>query len=200
MMKPENARPRNHVKLIVAGGLLAVLAIGYFVLAGPHASEVSTNAHSAHSDGMSPREPGQSAFATIAEIVALLDADPQTDWTKVDIGALREHLVDMDRLTLGATASATIVDNTASYRITGSGDVLRAIQAMVPAHGRELDSLDGWQVSTETTSDGAVLAVTVEDPSEIERIRALGFFGLMTIGSHHQPHHLAMARGTMSGH
>src|SRR5438046_3161300 len=42
-----------------------------------------------------PREPGQSAFAAIQEIVALLEADPGTDWTKVDIEALRRHLVDM---------------------------------------------------------------------------------------------------------
>lgn len=199
-MNPDNPRPRNHVTLILAGVLLAVLAIGYFVLSGPHASEVSPNGHLAHSDGTTPREPGQSAFAAIAEIVALLDADPETDWSRVDIGALREHLVDMDRLTLGATASASIVDNTATFRVSGSGDVLRAIKAMVPAHGRELDNLDGWQVRTEATSDGVLLAITVDDPSEIVRIQALGFFGLITLGSHHQPHHLAMARGTMTGH
>lgn len=199
-MNPDNPRPRHHVALITAGVLLAVLAIGYLVLAGPHTSETSENSHMAHSEGTVPREPGQSAFAAIAEIVALLDADPETDWSKVDIGALRAHLVDMDRLTLGATASASTVDNTVTFRVSGSGEVLRAIQAMVPAHGRELDGLDGWQVSTQTTSDGVLLAINVDDPSEIERIRALGFFGLMTIGSHHQPHHLSMARGTMKGH
>ncbi|MEQ8479936.1 MAG: hypothetical protein RIC18_04695 [Hoeflea sp.] len=199
-MPPANPRRRHHVKLITAGALLAVLAIGYFVFAGPHASEISSNGHMAHSEATAPREPGQSAFAAVAEIVALLDADPQTDWSKVDIGALRAHLVDMDRLMLDATARATIAGNTATFRVSGSGEVLRAIQAMVPAHGRELDNLVGWQVSSETTSDGALLAITVDNPSEIERIRALGFFGLMTIGSHHQPHHLAMARGTMTEH
>ncbi len=43
-----------------------------------------------------PKEPGQGAFATIAEIVALLTSDPKTDWSKVDIAGLREHLIDMD--------------------------------------------------------------------------------------------------------
>ncbi|WP_420408975.1 hypothetical protein [Hoeflea sp.] len=199
-MNTENPRPRNHLKLILGALLVAVLAIGYFVLAGPHASDVSPNAHTAHSEGATPREPGQSAFAAIAEIVAMLDADPDTDWSKVDIGALRAHLVDMDRLTLGASAREVTAGNTVTFRISGTGGVLRAIHAMVPAHGLELDRLEDWQVSTETTDDGAILAITADDPSEIERIRALGFFGLMALGSHHQPHHLAMARGTMEGH
>ena len=32
-------------------------------------------------------EAGQIAFAAIQEIVAILEADPQTDWSKVDIDA-----------------------------------------------------------------------------------------------------------------
>lgn len=36
-------------------------------------------------------EGGQSAFAGITEIVALLDADPTTDWATADIEALWQH-------------------------------------------------------------------------------------------------------------
>lgn len=36
-----------------------------------------------------PTRAGQEAFATIAEIVRLLDADSTTDWSKVDLEALR---------------------------------------------------------------------------------------------------------------
>ena len=42
------------------------------------------------SGGVVPSEPGQSAFAAIQEIVAMLDSDPETDWSKVDIEALRQ--------------------------------------------------------------------------------------------------------------
>ncbi len=49
-----------------------------------------------------PREPGQSAFAAIQEIVAILEADPETDWSRVNIEALRNHLADMDNVTLRA--------------------------------------------------------------------------------------------------
>jgi hypothetical protein len=35
----------------------------------------------------------------------------------------------------------------------------------------------------------------------VARIRGLGFIGLLVQGAHHQPHHLAMAKGEkMPGH
>jgi hypothetical protein len=52
------------------------------------------------SEAGSPTQPGQSAFAAIQEIVGILDADPKTDWSKVDIEALRQHLIDMNNVTL----------------------------------------------------------------------------------------------------
>ena len=42
-----------------------------------------------------PTMPGQDAFGAIQETVSLLEADPATDWSKVNIAALREHLIDM---------------------------------------------------------------------------------------------------------
>ncbi|MCP6769380.1 hypothetical protein NL529_31490, partial [Klebsiella pneumoniae] len=50
-------------------------------------------------DAVAPTHPGQEAFGTIQEIVRILEADPATDWSKVNIGALREHLIDMDEVT-----------------------------------------------------------------------------------------------------
>ena len=47
-------------------------------------------------------EGGQGAFAAIAEVVALLDADPATDWSRVDIEGLRQHLIDMGNVTMRA--------------------------------------------------------------------------------------------------
>src|SRR5437773_2745413 len=43
---------------------------------------------------------------------------------------------------------------------------------------------------------GAVgLTVTSNRPKEVQHIRGLGFVGILVSGSHHQPHHLAMAKG-----
>ena len=43
-----------------------------------------------------PTAPGQAAFGAAQEIVRMLLADPMTNWSKVDIDALRQHLIDMN--------------------------------------------------------------------------------------------------------
>lgn len=187
--------------------VIAVLAISagaiplYHWIDASHAAPNAAPNHSAHAlhgGRAMPQEGGQSAFAAISEIVGLLDADPDTDWAKVDIAALREHLVDMNNLILGAEASPVVEGNTIEFRITGEGKVLRAIQAMVPAHAAELNGTGPWELVAETVPDGAVLTVKARTPEDLAKARALGFFGLMATGSHHQPHHLAMATGQMA--
>jgi len=147
-----------------------------------------------------PREAGQSAFAAIAEIVAILNADPNTDWSKVNISALRQHLVDMNELTLNATAKQTQTDDAVNFTITGTGKTLRAIQTMVIAHSAELAKIDGWNVAARKIVDGAVLTISSHEKAKLVKINALGFFGVMALGSHHQPHHFGMATGQMHHH
>jgi hypothetical protein len=142
-----------------------------------------------------PTEAGQGAFAAIAEIVALLDADPDTDWSKVDVAALREHLVDMNELILNAVAREEPIPGGLRSTITGEGRTLRAIRAMVPAHAAELAKIEGWQVEAAVQDEGARLTVTSTDPRQKTRIRGLGFFGLMATGAHHQAHHWAIVTG-----
>ena len=187
--------------------LIAVLAILAGALPVYHwisasnatsATGASHSAHALHGAKALPEQGGQSAFAAIAEIVDLLEADPETDWSKVDISALREHLVDMNSLMLEANATSTAEGDTIRFRITGEGGVLRAIQAMVPAHAAELNKTGPWTVEAEATPDGAMLAVKARTADDLEKAKALGFFGLMAKGSHHQPHHLAMATGMMN--
>ena len=142
-----------------------------------------------------PTEPGQSAFGAIAEIVEMLSNDPQTDWSKVDIDGLRRHLVDMNELTLNASAETSLIDNGIVFRITGDGRTLHAIQTMVPAHADELSRTTPWRVSVEITDSGAVMTILTDSPAELTKLKALGFFGVMATGSHHQMHHLQMALG-----
>jgi hypothetical protein len=149
----------------------------------------------AHAGSPQPTEAGQGAFAAIAEIVALLEADPKTDWSKVDIAALREHLVDMNALVLNAVAEEEPIPGGLRITVTGEGRTLRAIRSMVPAHAVELAKIDGWQVETAARDSGAMLSVTSADPQQEARIRGLGFFGLMATGAHHQAHHWAIATG-----
>ncbi len=66
---------------------------------------------------------------------------------------------------------------------------------MIPAHAATIDGRNGWSTRTEPLPNGMRLTVTASDPQEVRHIRGLGFIGLLTSGSHHQRHHLAMAKG-----
>jgi hypothetical protein len=144
-----------------------------------------------------PTMPGQDAFGAIQEIVRILEADSTTDWSKVNLEALRQHLIDMNEVTLRANAAPALIDGGLTISITGEGRTLGAIQRMIPDHAQELDQMNGWHARTETLPDGVRLTVTSSDPKEVAHIRGLGFIGLLVSGSHHQPHHLAMAKNEM---
>jgi hypothetical protein len=175
---------------------LSVLTIAATVSAAQTMDHAQHGAHQTQTSARAlPREAGQSAFAAIQEIVAMLSADPATDWSKVDIDALRNHLIDMDELTRNASAESLKTESGLTIRVTGQGRTLRAIQTMVPAHAAELDKIAGWSVKAEIADDGATMTVAGSDPAEIRKIQALGFFGLMATGAHHQEHHWSMATG-----
>lgn len=142
-----------------------------------------------------PAEPGQGAFAAIGEIVAILMADPATDWSKVDVEALRQHLIDMDNVTLRAVVATENTDSGARFLATSTDPaVAGSIRRMVTAHAATMTGSGGWTMIAEDLPNGAALTVT---GSDADRIRALGFIGVMTVGMHHQAHHLAIARGGM---
>jgi len=148
-----------------------------------------------HAAATTPALPGQDAFGAIQEVVRILDADPKTDWSKVDLEALRQHLIDMHEVTLKADADAKPIDGGLEVTITGTGRTLVAIQRMIPAWVKTMNGQHGWSANATTLPNGELLTVTATDPKEIQHIRGLGFIGLLASGSMHQPHHLAMAKG-----
>ena len=147
-----------------------------------------------------PIEPGQGAFASVAEIVAMLTNDPATDWDKVDINALREHLIDMDELILKASATTKVHADKIVFTVTGTGRTLQAIRTMVPAHSGVLDKTTAWNVVGEATDTGAIMTISSKNQIALKVVKALGFYGVMATGAHHQPHHLAMAKGDSHVH
>jgi hypothetical protein len=138
---------------------------------------------------------GQDAFGAIQEIVQILDADPNTDWSKVDLEALRQHLIDMNEVTLRADADPKQIDGGLEIAVTGSGRTLIAVQRMVPAWAQTMNGHQEWSTKAAPLPNGELLTVTAADPKEVQHIRGLGFIGLLVSGSMHQPHHLAMAKG-----
>ncbi len=152
-------------------------------------------AQHAHHGTDGPTETGQSAFAAIAEIVQILSDDPDTDWAKVNIQALRDHLVDMELVTTEADVRSESEGRIVEFHVSGTGDVANAIERMALAHSPMLEMATAWVVSAAPSANGATMRIEVDTDHELARVRGLGFFGVMTIGAHHQAHHLQMALG-----
>ena len=140
-------------------------------------------------------EGGQSAFAAIAQIVEVLNADPATDWSKANIKALRQHLIDMDNVTLRAMVAAEPTPTGANFTVTSNDPAVQAsIRRTVLAHATTMNGANGWTLAARETAGGAVLDVSGAEP-DAARINGLGFIGMLTLGTHHQAHHLMIAKG-----
>ena len=151
-----------------------------------------TPAPAAHA-AAAPTQTGQAAFAAIQEIVGILEADPNTDWTKVDIDALRQHLVDMDHVTLFAHVNNVALDDGFRFEATGAGAVRDSIRRMLAAHAATMNGENGWRYESAEIENGASLTVHAP-PADKAKLHGLGLFGVLTLGMHHQMHHLMIAR------
>jgi hypothetical protein len=174
-----------------------------FVLMMALGCATALGAQPTHTAGMhdrtGPSQGGQAAFAAIAEVVAILEADSSTDWSGVDVERLRQHLIDMDEVTLNAIVTRQPISGGAVFEVTGQGRTVAAIHRVAAAHAAQGDG--GLQYAVQEIPGGSRVTVTGPTPAAERRIRALGFIGLLTLGGHHGPHHLALARGEMpAGH
>ncbi|MDF2118581.1 hypothetical protein PY365_23690 [Roseiarcaceae bacterium H3SJ34-1] len=139
-------------------------------------------------------QPGQGAFAAIQEIVGILEADPGTDWSKVNIEGLRQHLIDMDNVTLRADVKSETMDGGIRFVVTGAEAVRNSIRRMVMAHSAAMNGIDGWRFEAAEIEGGATLSVQAP-AKDLDKLRGLGFLGVLTRGMHHQDHHMMIARG-----
>jgi hypothetical protein len=147
--------------------------------------------------GPKPTSPGNAAFGTISEIVHMLDADPKTDWSKVNIEALRQHLIDMDLVLMTSSVKQRNVPGGVELEVSGTGATTAAIRRMAVNHTRMLDGTQ-YKATASEIAGGSKLVITATDQNDVAavaRIRGLGFAGLFTEGDHHATHHLMLARG-----
>lgn len=172
------------------------------------AMDHGTMDHAAHLAAMKgcqplPTMPGQAAYAAIGEVVRLLKTDPTTDWSRVNIEALRQHLIDMDDVTMHAAVRQRNVAGGAEMDVTGTGRTAAAIQRMVTNHAMMLGQGSDYRTAAVTIPNGVRLTVTARNGADsrmVAQIRGLGFAGLLTEGDHHASHHLALARGDADPH
>jgi hypothetical protein len=169
------------------------------VLWAPHASaQMAGHEHAQEQAQAMPTEAGQATFAAIAEIVSMLQSDPSTDWSQVDIAALREHLVDMDRVFTGVQVDEQPVEGGVEITVTGSADDVASARRMVNAHAammRSMGEMGDSELAVDDRGDALVLTWTTSDPDQVAKLRGLGFFGFLAQGDHHRHHHLMIATG-----
>ena len=191
----------RHPSIHLTGFVLAATAIA--IVPARAQSGMDHSKHGAAASATTAAPGGQDAYAAIAAIVAMLEADSTTDWSKVNIEALRQHLLVMNDVTLGARAVQTPVTGGARMDVTGEGRVAESIRAMLHAHAPELERMGLYRATVEDIPRGARLTVTATDGRDaktVAKIRALGFMGLLTLGAHHAEHHIALARGEAMSH
>jgi hypothetical protein len=164
-----------------------------------HAPKSSHEPGGAHSDRL--LEPGQAIFGALSETLERLEADPATDWTRVDLDALREHLVQMDLLFGEARVSREPLPDGLRFVVRGSDEVLEAASAIGPMHAQMLRAtVPSWQIGVEARAEDVVFEVRSSELAQQVKIRALGFAGLLTLGAHHADHHWQMATGGAAHH
>ncbi|MBY6154682.1 hypothetical protein KUV47_15780 [Vannielia litorea] len=145
-----------------------------------------------HAMPSAPSLPGDDVFGAIAEIVALLAADPDTDWNRVKLNDLREHLLDMETAARGPLPEQRFIATGIEIDVPRS---LASVGRLVSAHAPVLENETGWSSRVIEDSDGLIWRVEAEAAGDVPRVHALGFLGLLATGAHHQAHHLAMAKG-----
>ena len=64
---------------------------------------------------------------------------------------------------------------------------------MTAAHAATMNGVDGWKFEVAEIEGGASLAVHAP-AKDADKLRGLGFLGVLTLGMHHQIHHLMIAR------
>jgi hypothetical protein len=143
--------------------------------------------------------PGNDVFGTIQEVVKELEADPDTDWSEVNLEALRQHLLDMKAFIEEVEVlSKEPVANGVRIRVRPTGKrATGALKRLFSMHPAMLKKEKGWNMQTTRKGQEWTISCTTSKESEVEKIRGLGYIGLLTEGAHHQRHHWMIATGNM---
>ena len=159
------------------------------------------HAHSSTQPGVLTA-PGNDAFGAIQEVVNKLMSDPKTDWKRVNLEALRQHLVDMANTTLYVdVVEQKPIKNGITFTVKpATPGASASLDRTMSAHSKILEQETGWTFRSKKQNDGWSVDVTGSKPDEVVKIQGLGYIGIMALGNHHQPHHWQMATGSNPHH
>ena len=183
--------PSRH-SVFVLGAAISIMNPAY--------SETQVPAeHAAHGSAQSAMltAPGNDAFGAIQEVVNKLMSDPRTDWGRVNLEALRQHLVDMANTTLYVdVVEQKPIKNGITFTVKPAvPGAAASLDRTMSAHSEVLRQETGWALHAKKLGSGWRVDVTSPRPDEVVKIQGLGYIGIMALGNHHQPHHWQMATG-----
>jgi hypothetical protein len=170
---------------------------GIVAFAADEHSSMINHKHKADSSEKILTEAGNDAFGTIQEVIRRLNSDPNTDWTKVNLEALRLHLMDMNDMTLNVEViSQKPIHNGLEVIIRPTTDrAALALDKVFKAHLLQFKKDTGWNMKVVKNNGQYTILTTSDNTKDEAKIRGLGYIGLMVYGDHHQRHHWAMATG-----
>jgi hypothetical protein len=141
-------------------------------------------------------ESGTDPFATLQEVITALEANTSTNWEKVNIEALRLHLVEMQDMTINVDVKHQYIDNGFQAVVTPTTNrAVKSLTRVLSGHPAQMKAETGWDMQVSNNDDIFTLTVVSKKAHEVAKIRGLGYIGVMSYGNHHQPHHWAMASG-----
>ena len=141
-------------------------------------------------------ESGTDPFATLQEVIAALESNTNTNWEKVNIEALRLHLVEMQDMTINVDVKQQHIDNGFQAVVSPTtSNAVKSLTRVLSGHPAQMKAETGWDMQVQINNSVFTLTVTTDNAKDVAKIRGLGYIGVMAYGNHHQPHHWAMASG-----
>ncbi len=141
-------------------------------------------------------EAGNDIFGTIQEVITALNNNHNTNWSKVNLEALRQHLLDMDDMIRNTKViKQTPINN--GIKILVQPTTPRAFESLsrvFNAHPVQLKLETGCEMNVKKQYKQYLLTIT-GNKADTNKIRGLGYIGLMAYGKHHQVHHISIATG-----
>jgi hypothetical protein len=170
---------------------------GTVAIAAEEHTAMMTHKPKADSSDKKLTEAGNDAFGTIQEVIRRLNSDPNTDWSKVNLEALRQHLQDMNDMTLNVEViSQKAIHNGLEVVLRPTTDrAALALDKVFKAHLLQFKKDTGWNMKVVKNNGQYTILTTSDNTKDEAKIRGLGYIGLMVYGDHHQRHHWAMATG-----
>src|SRR5690625_2345947 len=121
------------------------------------------------------KQTGSDVFDAMQEVIEHLKSDPDTDWSKVDLEGLRQHLIDMKAFTEEVEVlEQNPIDSGVKILVKPETDrAAKALQHMLSMHPKMMKVERNWDMKAQQKKDVWEIACTTSNPDEVDLLRGL---------------------------